>query len=262
MSRFLWRFMTLLVLAGVAGCGNWPDEVPEQVSVDEPSAGSAVVPAERDLVPAVSEQIQAVREGDASRIELAEPLSEDEWETLQGLEGLEELVLAGGGLDDAGTGRLATLPALRKLVARDSPLTDAGFAVLATCGSLQELNVPQAACTAEGVASLAALSNLRSLRIGSPQLQGAEVCHAVVALPKLKFLHLVEIEIGDEGLAVLEQRPDLWSLYLDGAGVSDEAWARYFHACPQVHVHVDQLHHDRDPGGDHDGHTSATPPSS
>jgi hypothetical protein len=29
-----------------------------------------------------------------------------------------------------------------------------------------------------------------------------------------------------------------------------------------VHVHVDQLHHDRDPGGDHDGHTSATPPSS
>jgi hypothetical protein len=40
----------------------------------------------------------------------------------------------------------------------------------------------------------------------------------------------------------------LWNLYLDGAGVSDEAWSRYFGARPTVHVHVDQAHHDRDPG--------------
>jgi len=60
------------------------------------------------------------------------------------------------------------------------------------------------------------------------------------------------VPIGDAGLAVLAQRPDLWSLYLDGAGVSEEAWAGYFQACPSVHVHVDQAHHDRDPGREHD----------
>jgi hypothetical protein len=39
----------------------------------------------------------------------------------------------------------------------------------------------------------------------------------------------------------------LWNLYLDGAGVSDGAWERYFALHPEVHVHVDQAHHDRDP---------------
>ena len=196
-------------------------------------------------------QAQAVREGVSGRIEVREPLSDADWQDLDGLAGLEELVLEGGGLDDAGAERLATFPALMKLVARHAPLTDAGFASLARCTTLRDLNVPQAACTAEGIAALAALPNLRSLRLGSEQLQGEAVCEAVVALPKLRFLHLVDIEIGDAGLAVLERRPDLWSLYLDGAGVSDEAWGRYFQACPNVHVHLDQMHHDRDPGADH-----------
>lgn len=258
MSGWQWRVAELFVLACVAGCGNWAEVSQDQVSADGPT----VMPAARDLVPGVLEQIQALQDGALQRIEVVEPLSEAAWEALVGLEGLEELVLVGGGLDDAGAERLATLPALRKLVARNSPLTDEGFAVLATCESLQELNVPQAACTAKGVAALSTLPNLRSLRIGGGQLQGVEVCRAVITLPKLKFLHLVEIEIGDDGLAVLEQRPDLWSLYLDGAGVSDEAWGRYFHACPHVHVHVDQLHHDRDPGADHDEHAPATNPTS
>jgi hypothetical protein len=34
--------------------------------------------------------------------------------------------------------------------------------------------------------------------------------------------------------------------------VSDEAGEEYFQACPKVHVHVDQAHHDRDPNRGHD----------
>jgi hypothetical protein len=56
------------------------------------------------------------------------------------------------------------------------------------------------------------------------------------------------VPIGDAGLDVLARMDGLWNLYLDGAGVSDEAWSRYFGARPTVHVHVDQAHHDRDPG--------------
>lgn len=46
--------------------------------------------------------------------------------------------------------------------------------------------------------------------------------------------------------------PALRNLYLDGAEVSDEAWAGYFQAHPNVHVHVDQAHHDRDSQRGHD----------
>lgn len=201
--------------------------------------------------PRLAAQVEAVRDGATRRIEVSEPLSDADWQDLEGLMGLEELVLEGAGLDDAGAERLATFPALEKLVARHAPLSDAGFASLARCTTLRDLNVPQATCTAEGIAALAALPNLRSLRLGGEHLQGEGVCAAVVSLPKLRFLHLVDVEIGDAGLAVLERRPDLWSLYLDGAGVSDEAWGRYFQACPNVHVHLDQVHHDRDPGADH-----------
>lgn len=225
-----------LVLA--AGC--------TRAGLEQPAAA----PSPADAAGFVA-QTQAVRDGVSRRIEVREPLSDADWQALNGLVGLEELVLEGGGLDDAGAERLATFPALVKLVARQSPLTDAGFASLARCTTLRELNVSQAACTAEGIAALAALPNLRGLRLGGAQLRGAEVCEAVVSLPKLRFLHLIDIEIGDAGLAVLERRPDLWSLYLDGAGVSDEAWGRYFQACPNVHVHLDQMHHDRDPGADH-----------
>jgi hypothetical protein len=240
----------LLAIIATAGCGGDTPERGESTEARRVSASS--LPAAGNLT--TDEQIHAVREGRSRRIEADEPLSSEQWQAIAGLTQLEELVLQAGRAEDAEAEWLASLPALTKLVLRDSPLSDAGFASLARCACLRDLNVPQAACTPEGLVTLKALPQLRSLRVGGPNLAGAAVCEAVVALPKLRFVHLVDVEIGDAGLAVLERRPDLWSLYLDGAGVSDAAWGRYFQVCPDVHVHVDQLHHDRDPEADHDGH--------
>jgi len=197
----------------------------------------------------VGGHIAAVRAGEAHAIVAAAPLTDAEWESLRGLAGLSELVLEQGRADDGRAEILATLTGLERLVLRESPLGDAGFQRIAECRVLRDLNVPQAACTATGVRALAALPQLRSLRLGGPRLAGVEVCEAVASLPQLRSLHLIDVPIGDEGLAVLERLPGLWNLYLDGAGVSDEAWEQYFQACPRVHVHIDQAHHDRDPRG-------------
>jgi hypothetical protein len=199
-----------------------------------------------------ADQVAAVRRGDASRLVIDRPPTDAEWESLRGLAGLREIVLAAGGVDDSRAGMLATLPDIERLVLRDSPLTDKGFRTLAGCLSLRDLNVPQAACTAAGIRALAALPRLQSLRLGGPYLAGAEVCEAVVAIEPLKSLHLIDVPIGDDGIRVLAGRPDLRNLYLDGAGVSDDGWAGYFRACPEVHVHVDQAHHDRDPRRHHE----------
>lgn len=163
-----------------------------------------------------------------------------------------ELVLLAGRADDARIEMIAALPRIERLVLRASPLTDRGLRTLAACSHLRDLNLPQAACTAAGIRSLASLEKLRSLRIGGEGLAGPEVCRAVAELPALRSLHLIDVPIGDEGLAVLSGLPTLWNLYLDGAGVSDAAWEGYFRACPNVHVHVDQAHHDRDPRRNHD----------
>jgi hypothetical protein len=224
-------------LVSLLGCGPSGSK-----NILEPTAG-------QDARLDVGVQIAAVIAGEAQAIVAAVPLTDTEWESLRGLTGLRGLVLEQGQAGDGRAEILATLTGIERLVLRESPLTDAGFQRLVECHQLRDLNVPQAACTAAGVRALAALPHLRSLRLGGPQLAGADVCEAVASLLKLRSLHLIDVPIGDDGLAVLQRLPGLWNLYLDGAGVSDEAWERYFQACPRVHVHIDQAHHDRDPHG-------------
>ena len=206
-------------------------------------------------------QLADIRAGAAPRIDVEKPLGAAEWESLRGLAGLRELVLRGGVADDDKAGILASLPDVERLVLRESPLSDDGFRAIAGLRTLRNLNVPQAACTAEGVRALRTLPALGFLRLGGPHLVGVEVCRAVASLPAVESLHLVDVRIGDEGLEVLAELPRLTNLYLDGSGVSDEAWRRYFERRPDVHVHVDQAHHDRDPKRDHDTPEPAPSPS-
>lgn len=231
-----WLVLTLGA-AALVGCG-----VATHEPTGEPSAAAARGRESDAISDANPDAISDV-------IITSAPLTDTEWETLRGRTSLRQLVLEQGRADDSRTEILATLTGLERLVLRDSPLGDEGFRSLVECRALRDLNVPQAACTAEGVRALASLKHLRSLRLGGPRLSGKEVCEAVAALPQLRSLHLIDVPIGDDGLAVLQRLPGLWNLYLDGAGVSDEAWERYFRAHPRVHVHIDQAHHDRDPRG-------------
>lgn len=227
-----------LAVAWTLGCGM------------SPPAGKGLAPT--TVAQSFSTQVAAVRAGEATRITADQPLTDGEWESLHGLAGLRELVLRTGVADDTRAKVLATLPDIERLVLRESPLSDAGFKELARCGRLRDLNVPQAACTPAGIRALATLSRLRSLRLGGPHLAGADVGRAVAELVQLRSLHLIDVPLGDDGLDAIARLPGLWNLYLDGAGVSDDAWTKYFQEHPDVHVHVDQAHHDRDPDREHD----------
>ncbi|MFM7250552.1 MAG: hypothetical protein ACKO5R_11680 [Planctomycetaceae bacterium] len=219
--------------------------------------------AARGAEPTFAEQAAAVRAGAATRIRVsAAPLADPEWEEVVALEGLAHLDLQEGVATDAHAARLAGLPRLERLVLRHSPLGDEGFRRLAACRTLRLLNVPQAACTCAGLEALAALPNLTSLRLGSPRLvaargagsppgadadEGRAVARALLGLRALRTLHLIDVPLGDGGLDTLAGHEGLRTLYLDGAGISDAAWDRYFARRGDVHVHVDQAHHDRDP---------------
>jgi hypothetical protein len=227
----------MLVLLVVAGCGRQPQS-------DTPVRAAAG--------PTFSDQVEAVRQGTSDSIMVADrPLAAREWDRLRGLTGLRELILQGGVADDSVADVLGSLTGLERLVLRKSPLGDAGFRGLTGCRSLRDLNVPTAACTVAGVRAMSALPGLRSLRLGGPGLRGPEVAKALATFPALRSLHLIDVPIGDDGLAALAGLAGLRNLYLDGAGVSDRAWEAYFDTRPDVHVHVDQFHHDRDPHGDH-----------
>ena len=200
-----------------------------------------------------AEQVAAVRAGTSSRIRVTDrELTAEEWEEVAGLEALSHLDLQEGVADDAKAIVLARLPRLERLVLRESPFGDEGFRHLAACHTLRDVNIPQARCTLVGLAALAELPRLKSLRLGSPELcpdgkGGAELGMTLLQFPALRSLHLIDVPVGDNGLEGIARYDGLWNLYLDGAGISDEAWERYFALHPEVHVHVDQAHHDRDP---------------
>ncbi|MFN9367469.1 MAG: hypothetical protein ACK6CT_01685 [Planctomycetia bacterium] len=231
--RSLATLQALLIPLAAAGCaGDVPVNAPAQ--------------------PPLAALVEAVREGRLDAITVTDrPLVPQDWERLRGLTGLRELVLDQGVADDTVADILGSLTGLQRLVLRESPLGDAGFQALARCTSLRDLNVPRAGCTVAGLEAIAGLESLRSLRLGGPGLRGPEVARTLATLPALQSLHLIDVPIGDEGLAALGGATGLGNLYLDGAGVSDRAWEDYFKKQPHVHVHVDQAHHDRDPGGDH-----------
>ena len=203
--------------------------------------------------PTFAEQVAAVRAGTSSRIRVADrKIREEEWEAIAGLEALSHLDLQAGVADDAKAIVLARLPRLERLVLRESPLGDEGFRHLAACHTLRDINIPQARCTLAGLAALAELPRLKALRLGSPDLcpggkGGADLGMTLLQFPALRSLHLIEVPLGDAGLEGVARYDGLWNLYLDGAGISDGAWERYFALHPEVHVHVDQAHHDRDP---------------
>ena len=50
-----------------------------------------------------------------------------------------------------------------------------------------------------------------------------------------------------EGFESLAGFGQLESLYLDGAQVSGDGVAELMEKLPQLHLHLDQYHHDRDP---------------
>ena len=215
-------------------------------------AGGGLKSADADA-PTFAEQVAAVRAGSSTRIRVADrALTEEEWKELATLEVLSYLDLQQGIADDDKAVLLSRLPALERLVLRESPLGDEGLRHIAACHTLRDINLPQARCTLAGLAALAELPRLKNLRLGSPSLcvegkGGAELGMTLLQFPALRSLHLIDVPLGDAGLEGIGRYDGLWNLYLDGAAVSDGAWERYFALHPEVHVHVDQAHHDRDP---------------
>ena len=198
------------------------------------------------------EQIDDVNAGTTDSIHCDEEIaSPTDWELLRGAKQLRRLTLQEGIAEDREASIIGSLAGLERLSLRHSPLGDDGLRAIAALHTLVALNIPQAQCTERGLESLASLPHLQSLRLGSPRLDGQRACELLTTFPALKALHLIDVKIKDQGLFVLSKCKNLRSLYLDKAGVSQEAWEQYIVQQPLVHVHIDQAHHDRDPIKNH-----------
>jgi hypothetical protein len=161
---------------------------------------------------------------------------------------LTQLMVEAGGVSDANIDAIGKLQSLVHVRLRECPIGNQGLQKLAAAGlpELQILNIPHCNVTAVGIKHLLAFPKLVQLRLGGAQLDDRAI-EEIARLPKLRSLHLIGPSLTDQSLGTLATSPLLSSFYLDDCPLSDEAWEQLFRAKPQLHIHVDQAHLDRDP---------------
>ncbi len=142
--------------------------------------------------------------------------------------------------------KLAEMPHLEELHLRGAPIDDELLKAIARSASLRVLNLPSCVVSPEAIESLRAMPQLRSLRLGIAQGTNQHA-RAVATLSRLRSVHLIGVAVTDEGLQSLAEMRLLESLYLDDSAVTEAGWLWLFEHYPELHVHINQLHHDRDP---------------
>jgi hypothetical protein len=184
--------------------------------------------------------------GETIRLEAGD-VSDSQIVTLANVERLRVVRVRGGMLSGSAGRALASMPHLEQLHLRDVELSDESLAALAQSRSLWLLNLVGRGFTHIGIERLVDLRMLRQLRLG---MEGGDnrVAEAIAKITSLRSVHLIGCGTTDQGLMALAGLPRLQSLYLDDCQISDQAWTWLFENQPQLHVHIDQGHHDRDPG--------------
>jgi len=199
--------------------------------------------------PSFERQLEAVQAGSSDTIHIAS------WRILDAdISGLAETsALRTLIIDDpesritaAGLKHLAGLPNLEHLRIRGSGVDDAALTEIAKIKSLRILNLPRGEFSDAGLAQLKPLPQLAQFRFNSPAVTDAGML-TLAAFPALTRLHLIDVAITDQGLKTLAGIERLESLYIDGGTLSDGALDELFRKRPDLHVHLNQQHHDRDP---------------
>ena len=168
---------------------------------------------------------------------------------MTGLEGLEELYLAGTLVGDESAGVLVQFAKLRKLrlsqtqfgdsgleqlksittlveldVSENSLITDAGMAHVSEMTSLQKLNLWRVQVSDAGLEPLGKLKNLLWLNLDNTLASDAGL-PALSGMSRLEFLHLGSTAVTDQGLVHLEGLTSLKDLRVTRTNVTESGVA-------------------------------------
>ncbi|TVQ02217.1 MAG: hypothetical protein EA381_03750 [Planctomycetaceae bacterium] len=234
----------LLVALLALAAGSMAIRQKDPTAEPQPARRESETPAAEPFATALARLVRYG--GDTIRLEAGD-IDDERIETLASVERLRIIRIDGGHLTAVAGEALAAMPHLEQLHLRNVVVNDGMLERLANSESLWLLNVVGSGFTAEGIASLARLPGLRQLRLGMTTGDD-RVAAAIAELTTLRSVHLIGVSITDGGLLSVAGLPKLQSLYLDDSRVTDAGWEQLFERYPHLHVHIDQAHHDRDPG--------------
>ena len=159
---------------------------------------------------------------------------------------LQDLRLENGAVSSDALLVLEELPQLETLWLWRCRLDNEAIQRIAQNRQLKRLNLPHSTCDDDAFALLVDIPQLAQLRFSSREVT-AQGLSQVSRAQTLRLLHLIDVPVTGVVLTEIAKLPELQSLYLDGVDVPVADMERFFAARPDVHVHIDQLHHARDP---------------
>ncbi len=232
-------------VSGTVGCGPTTDEHEAKTLKSEPLETEGTLTSQQAHENAWLEIAQRVNDGLESRIDCHFPVEAHQITMLSKNAGLDVLLLNQGALGELGLQHIAGISSIKRLGIRRSTLGDGQAELLAAMPNLEILNIPDTEFTAVGFRHLCESKKLLSLRIGTRQRMD-RLGECLRGLVSLRHLHLIGIKVDGASLEAILELPELQSLYLDDAGLSEAQLDRLVENGQHLHIHLDQLHLDRD----------------
>ena len=229
----------------MVGCG------PTTEDFEAKPSESATLGSERTLASSQAHQnawlemAQRVNDGLQTRIDCHFPVEDHQIMLLSKNADLDVLLLNQGTLSELGVRHIAGISSTKRLGIRRSTLGDGQAELLAAMPNLEILNLPDTELTAVGFRHLCESKKLVSLRIGTRH-RIDRLGECLQALVSLRHLHLIGIKVDVASLEAILALPELQSLYLDDAGLSEAQLDELVENGQHLHIHLDQLHLDRE----------------
>jgi hypothetical protein len=224
-------------LLGLKGCSGSIDAVP----TNSPTAVALDFEA----------QLAAVRAGTSDQISLEkQQITDSDLQRLHTDDPLRVFSCDAGVITDAGARKLSGLKSLEEIRLRFSPIGDSGIIDLLELPNLRVLNLPQSELTDQSLSAIAEANRIELLRFHSPHVTDAGL-RVLLQSDRLRFLHLIDVGASDALIDDLIQSKQLESFYVDRSAITDSGFTRLFNARPDLHIHIDNAHHDLDQRAEH-----------
>ena len=147
-------------------------------------------------------------------------MSDAEMARIENPRDVEELILSGSRVTDAGLEHLRRMVGLEVLELRRAPLTDDGLKHAAGLKNMRRLDLAKTTIGNDGLAHIKGMANLEELNLAQTKVNDGGLKH-LSGLTNLVILNLSRTRVTDAGLKHLEGLPDLRIIYADDTPIID-----------------------------------------
>jgi len=214
-TRPVYFAVTMVIVIFVLGCGRQTADQRElsnairAAKTESADGRKEIYLWEKQIDDEDLRQLASLTELHSLAIPHARNVTNASMEIIANIPGLQNLDLAGTGINNEGLEPLRNHPTLTRLVVNETRVTDAGLAIIATIPNLEVLELYRCRVTDEGLRHIGRMRNLVRISLDSTPVTDRGLVH-LYPLQNLRRLQVGDTHVTASGInAFQRRRPDL-----------------------------------------------------